>query len=271
MTVRDRFWISLRHTKSGVVGVLLVVLATAIGIALAETLFPDGDAVGSRVSLDLQTFTVAGILEPTPYADPRDLMPYNDMAFMPRADLVTIWYQAAPIFTSIRFTAKDSTASRAAVSQISAYFASAHPDLHLMITDSIQELKNERQTLSRIIAVFVFLSAGGLLVAAINLLNLMLIRIMRALGSTQMDIFRQFINESALMCIAGTVVGVLVSPQVYNLLQTAIVSGHSFASDTLGVDLLIGAVVGFLITVAFGLYPALLAKNTNTSLAVRAD
>ena len=37
MTTRDRFWISLRHMKSGVVGVLLVVLATAIGIALAAS------------------------------------------------------------------------------------------------------------------------------------------------------------------------------------------------------------------------------------------
>ena len=37
MTAHDRLWISLRHMKTGVVGVLLVVVATAIGIALAAS------------------------------------------------------------------------------------------------------------------------------------------------------------------------------------------------------------------------------------------
>ena len=201
------------------------------------------------------------------------------MAFAPQVTVEAMWEKITPV-SSIRFTAKDSASSRAAASQIRAYFAQAHPDVHVMITDSVEELKNERQTLGRVIAVLVFLSAVGLFIAAINLLNLMLIRIirhtkgigiMRALGSTRMDVFRQFMNESTLMCAAGAVVGVLVSPQVYNLLQTTIVSGQGFASDTFGLDLLIGALVGFLISVAFGLYPATLAKNTDTSLAVRAE
>ena len=250
-----------------------------LGSELAKTLFPDGGAVGSRLSLIYQTFTVVGILEPTPFTDPRDLMPYNNMAFMPQEALEKVWNKRVPI-TSIRFTAKDSTSSRAAVNQLTAYFASAHPDIHVMITDSVEELKNERQTLSRVIVVLVFLSGVGLLIAAINLLNLMLIRIikhtkgigiMRALGATRRDVFRQFMNESMLMCIAGAVIGVIVSPQVFKLLQTTIISGQGFASQTLGLDLVAGAAVGLLFSAVFGLYPAFLAKNTNTTLAIRAE
>lgn len=254
-------------------------LVMVLGSELARTLFPDGGAVGSRVSLQFQTVTVVGVLESTSLTDPKDLMPYNNMAFAPQQSLDEIWKKIVPI-TSIRFTARDSADSRAAVNQLTAYFAGAHPDIQVMITDSIEELRNERQTLSRVIAVLVFLSGVGLFVAAINLLNLMLIRIikhtkgigiMRAMGSTRIDVFRQFMNESIIMCVAGAVIGVIISPQVYSLLQTTIVSGQSFASQTFGLDLILGAAVGFLFSVAFGLYPAILAKNTDASLAVRSE
>ena len=254
-------------------------LVMVLGSELAKTLFPDGSAVGSRVSLDFETITIVGILEPTPLADPKDLEPYNNMAFAPQAALERAWNKQVPI-TSIRFTAKDSSNSRAAVNQLTAYFANAHPDIHVMITDSVEELEQERQTLSRVIVVLVFLSGVGLFIAAINLLNLMLIRIMkhtkgigimRALGSTRTDVFRQFMSESMLMCIAGAVIGVIVSPQVFSLLQTTIISGQGFASQTLGLDLIAGAGLGLLFSAVFGLYPAILARSTDTTLAIRAE
>ena len=37
MTVRDLLFVGFRHMKSGIVGVLLVVFATAIGVALAAS------------------------------------------------------------------------------------------------------------------------------------------------------------------------------------------------------------------------------------------
>jgi putative ABC transport system permease protein len=250
-----------------------------LGSELAETLFPDGGALGARVSIWYQTYTVVGILEPTPLADPRDLMPYNRMAFFPQEALEKVWNKRVPI-TSMRFAAEDSSKTRAAANQLKAYFASAHPDIHVMITDPVEELRKERQTLSRVIAVLVFLSAVGLLIAAINLLNLMLIRIikhtrgigiMRALGSTRRDILRLFMSESLLMCVAGALIGTAVSPLVYRLLQTAIISGDGFASQSFGLDLVAGAAVGLLFSLAFGLYPAVLAKNTDAALAIRAE
>jgi ABC-type antimicrobial peptide transport system permease subunit len=250
-----------------------------LGNGLAKTLFPDGGAVGSRVSLDFLTVTIVGVLKPTSLSDPRDLTPYDDMAFSPREALEKAWSKIMPV-TSIRFTARDSADSRAAVNQLTTYFANAHPDIHLMITDFVAALRSERQTLSRVIVVLVFLSGVGLFIAAINLLNLMLIRIikhtrgigiMKALGSARIDVFRQFMNESVVMCLIGFVIGVIVSPQVFALLQTTIVSGQEFASETFVLDLFIGAAVGFLISVGFGLYPAILAKNTDTSLAIRAE
>ena len=94
---------------------------------------------------------------------------------------------------------------------------------------------------------------------------------MRALGSTRRDVLRQFMNEALLMCLTGAVIGTAISPQVYRLLQTAIISGQEFTSQTFGLDLVSGAAVGLLFSAVFGLYPAILAKNTDTTLAIRAE
>ena len=254
-------------------------LVIVLGSALSDALFPDRGAIGARVSLQFETYTVVGILEPTLLADPGDQMSYNRMAFLPQLALEKVWNKKLPI-TSIHFATDDSSDIQAAVNQLTAYFESAHPDANLLISTPIEKLKREQQTLSRIIAVLVFLTAVGLFIAAINLLNLMLIRIvkhtkgigiMRALGSTRRDIFRQFMNESVLMCIAGALLGAVVSTQVYKLLSNAIISVDGFASKTFWLDLIVGAAAGLLFSLVFGLYPAFLAKETDTSAAVRTE
>ena len=272
LTAADGFLFTREDLDSGNPVVVL-------GSTLAKTLFPDGGAVGSRISLWFETFTVVGVLDPSRLADPADLMPYNQMAFMPQETLEMVWNKRVPI-TNTRFASKDSSDTKAAVNQLRAYFESAHPDARLMIAAPVERLHKERRTLNRIIVVLVFLTVVGLFIAAINLLNLMLIRIikhtkgigiMRALGSTRQEIFRQFMNESTLMCVAGAVIGVIVSPHVFALLQTAVISGPGFASQTFRLDLIAGAVVGLVFSVGFGLYPAILAKNTNTTAAIRAE
>ena len=256
-------------------GNLLIVL----GSALAKTLFPDGGAVGSRVSLYYQTFTIAGILEPSSASDQADMMPYNEMAYAPQESLESAWGKRLAI-TDMRFTTSNSDDVRAAVSQLTSHFQSVHPTSDVAITDTVAELRKERQTLSRGISVLVFLSVVGLFVSAINLMNLMLIRtikhtkgigIMLALGTTRNEIFRLFSGESVLMCAAGAIIGAILSPWIYRLLQTAIMSGEGFASQTFGVDLIVGAGIGFMFSALFGLYPAFVAKNTNTTLALRAE
>lgn len=254
-------------------------LIIILGGELAKTLFPSGGAVGSRISLNFQTFTVGGVLGATPYSDPKDLRPYNAMAFMPQENLEKVWNKRVPI-TSIRFATRNSADTRAAVSQLTAYFGGAHPDIHVMITNPLTELKNERQTFRTVIAVLVFLSGAGLFIASINLLNLMLVRvikhtkgigIMRALGFSRMDVFRQFFAESILMCTVGAIIGLVSSPVVFGLLQKTVSSRLEISSDTLWFDLLIGALFGFFVGIIFGFYPAFVAKNTDATLAIRTE
>ena len=48
-------------------------------------------------------------------------------------------------------------------------------------------------------------------------------------------------------------------------------TGKGFATGTFGLDLIIGATVGLVFSLLFGLYPAVLAKNTDTSAAIRSE
>lgn len=254
-------------------------LVIVLGSELAETLFPRGGAVGAQVSLWYQTVTVVGTLESTPLVDSVDLTPYSATAFTPMATLAKAWGERAFV-SSMRFATGDSSDAEAAEVQVAAYFEAAHPDTNLMITSRVGQLKDERRTLNRTLVVLVFLTVIGLFIAAINLLNLMLIRIvrhtkgigiMRSVGWSRRDVFRQFMSESALMCVIGAVIGTAVSPLVYRLLQTTIISDDGFASQTFVLDLLAGAAVGLLFSLAFGLYPAYLAQATDTSSAVRTE
>ena len=201
------------------------------------------------------------------------------MAFVPQSSLESAWGKRVEI-TDMRFTASESSHVRAAVSQLTIYFESTHPAIDVNVTDAVAELRKERLNMSRVIAVLVFLSGLGLFIAAINLLNLMLIRIikhtkgigiMRALGTTRREIFRLFWVESVIMCVAGAIVGLVASPRVYGLLQTTIIAASEFSSSTFTLDLVLGGVVGFVLSAAFGLYPAFVAKNIDTTLALRAE
>ena len=254
-------------------------LVIVLGNQLAKTLFPEDNAPGKRISLYYETFTVVGVLEPSDLSDPTDMKRFNELAFVPHAGLESKWGKRLGI-TDMHFTAAESSDVRAAVNQLTAYFESAHPGIDVDVSDSVVELRKERLNMSRVIAVLVFLSILGLFIAAINLLNLMLIRIikhtkgigiMRALGTTRREIFVLFWAESVLMCAAGAIIGLVASPNVYGLLQTTIVSGAEFSSASFGLDLILGGIVGFGICAVFGLYPALVAKNTDTTLALRAE
>lgn len=254
-------------------------LVIVLGSELANTIFPNGDAIGTRISLYYETFTVIGMLEPSVLEDSADLTRYNEMAYVPQSSLEEAWGKRLGI-TDMRFTAYDSSAVRAAVNQLTTYFESVHPQIAVHVTDAVAGLRKERLTLSRVIAVLVFLSGLGLFIAAINLLNLMLIRIikhtkgigiMRALGTTRREIFMLFAAESVLMCVTGAIIGLTVTSPVYRLLQSTIISGPDFSSSTFSLDLVLGTVVGFLFSAAFGLYPAFVAMNTDTTLALRAE
>ena len=255
-----------------------------LGSALNEALFPDGDAVGTRIRLNLQTYTVIGVLSPTTLTDTETGASYNDVAYVPNAAAQInfggrVIRMGRPAGT-LRFAVDDSANLDLAATELQAHFDAEFGDGSVRITAPLEELQAEREKLSRILSVVLFLAAAGLFIASINLFNLMLMRVIkrtkgigisRALGATRNEVARQFLNESAFMSLTGAVIGFAVSPLVYRLLQSALIAEVSNVTVVNWPFLFVGALGAFLFSLIFGVYPARQAGRIDAALAIRSE
>ncbi len=113
-----------------------------------------------------------------------------------------------------------------------------------------------------------FFAIAGLLIASINILNLMLARILRrnkyiglsvALGASKLDIFKLFLVESVLLGLLGSIIGL-------GLAYGGLVVLSQFIQIPLYLSLMtVFVAIGLAIFtgVAFGLYPAYQASQIN--------
>jgi putative ABC transport system permease protein len=255
-----------------------------LGSDLADTLFPDGDAVGTRVRLNLQTYTVVGVLAASTLRDPDTGASYNDLAYVPNgAAQVNFGGRTVRMergTRTLRFAVANSADLESAAAELEAHFDTEYGNGAVRITAPLEELRTEREKLSRILAVVLFLAAAGLFIASINLFNLMLMRVIRrtrgigisrAMGASRREIVRQFLNESALMSLFGTVLGLIASPFVFRMLQSVLVEETVSTSPVSWAFLLLGAAAAFLFSVLFGVYPAEQAGRIDAAVAIRTE
>ncbi len=138
-------------------------------------------------------------------------------------------------------------------------------------------MKSAMRELRGFAVAILLLASAGLVVAAINILNLMLARVLRrvktigisaALGASRRDIFAQFIAESLLLGLAGSVFGLLMGFGFTRLMSLAI----GDLRVTVGLwGLVAGVGASCLTSIAFGLYPAYLAARVIPVDALRGE
>ena len=123
----------------------------------------------------------------------------------------------------------------------------------------LTEQNNSSYSLYIIIAIFASL---GLVIAAINILNLMLARVLRrtksiglamALGSAKSTVFGQFLLEAVILGLTGAVVGIGLSfALVKGIISKLILTEISFGITSIAA----GCGLGLLVSLLFGVYPA---------------
>lgn len=120
------------------------------------------------------------------------------------------------------------------------------------------------------------LASVGLVIAVINILNLMLARVLKrtkavglsmALGSSRGQVFRQFMLEAVVLGLAGSVLGIALSFAFAELLKKSLGGWSGGWGSRLG----LGIALGLLISLFFGVYPAYLGSRTNPVDALRTD
>jgi putative ABC transport system permease protein len=91
------------------------------------------------------------------------------------------------------------------------------------------------------------------------------IGVSKALGATKRVIRIQFLTESTTICVIGGIIGIIMGVLVGNLVVLALHS--SFVMPWLWIFL--GLTFTFVIGLAAGIYPAILASNLNPVEALR--
>lgn len=109
------------------------------------------------------------------------------------------------------------------------------------VRSALLEFRESQKQLQRYALLIGILASVGLVIAVINILNLMLARVLKrtksiglsmALGSSRQMVFRQFMLEAFTLGIIGSILGILLSFALVEVLKKAL--GAFFAANMLG-------------------------------------
>ncbi len=227
--------------------------------------------IGEQIVIRGEMYTVVGILEPT--GTDYDKMAFSP-AFMPdlqgndlREAMRRSWG------TTLRFSVADVERLEQAKEQLESYFSRAYGEGSVVISIPRAEAEAAKVRASRLATVVLFLAIAGLLIASVNVSNILYSRavrrhrsvgILKALGASMRDVFRLFFSEALLLAGFGAVLGVGISLLLSKLMESTL----GFERIPAGV-LASGIVGAWAITMALTVYPALQAARVPAAEAMR--
>ena len=147
----------------------------------------------------------------------------------------------------------------------------------LQVTSIMDYIKEGLRELRSVATGILVLASAGLIIASINVLNLMLARVLRrtraigisaALGADRRDVFRESLAEALVLGICGGMLGLPLSFVLAGLMSR-ITQGLTVSIGLAGVCA--GAASSIAASVLFGLYPARLAAGVVPADALRGD
>ena len=242
-----------------------------LGKKMADKRFPDEDPVGKQIQINEETFTIIGVVETqldvekTPYTFGLGQTDNLDhLIYLPLAE---------GRLSEIHFLA-DQDANIADYYARLKDFARLNYKERLSVTGFfIHRQQGQNQAMNRTIAILAIIA---LLIAAINILNLMLARVWRrykhigisvAVGASKRNIFSLFIGEAIILGILGSIMGILLSFGATYLLEALIKQPVQLSLS----NSLIGIGVAFVTSLLFGFYPASQAAKIDPVDALRVD
>ncbi len=270
-----------------------------LGAKLATRLFGDASPVGQELMTDsarlsgqatpvgkgVSAYKVIGVLEPASGAsaegsDARPAMAgpldyLDDMGFVPLTSMPGYAGPDAQI-QSVYVMPPSGDESATTLDELRR-LAEREYQGRVTVRSEIDEMKRAvREMRSQAVGV-VLLASAGLVIASINILNLMLARVLRrtkaigisvALGASRRDVFAQLLVESFVLGLAGGLVGIAFAYAVTSLMSR-VTQGLAV---TLGIwGILAGVGASLIASVVFGVYPAHLAARTIAVDALRRD
>ncbi|MBV8816986.1 MAG: ABC transporter permease [Acidobacteriaceae bacterium] len=247
-----------------------------LGFNLAEALFPSGDGLGKSIMIDGAEYTVVGVFAPAKGGffgenalDKQVVIPFSTARMRyPQSENFFITAKARP---GMRADAIEEL--RAALRKIRHVPAGAEDDFNISTADSI--IENFDKITNMIVLISIAISALGLLVGGIGVMNIMLVSvtertreigIRKAIGARRGDIVLQFLGEAVALTGAGGVIGIAFSI-VVTLVVSALVPSLPASVPTWA--LVAGFSVSVAVGVFFGVWPAMKASRLDPVEALR--
>ncbi len=246
-----------------------------LGSDTAEGLFGTMNAIGQDVTIAGMVFTVVGVMDQQKQAFGGGKNPQDNKAFFPVTTFHKIHPEVLDYWISLKFD--DQKNKQLVQDELTELLrrrrkvANEAPDNFAIFgTDSLTRLWD--QITFGLFALMLSLSAVGLLVGGVGVMNIMLVSVTertreigvrKAIGASKQVILSQFTLEAITLCAVGGVMGVTFGSLVALLIRLVFPSLLS----PLWVALAFASSCG--IGLVFGIYPAWKAANLNPIEALR--
>jgi putative ABC transport system permease protein len=245
-----------------------------LGITAKQKLFGFGDAVGQKVKINDQWFSVVGVLADATTGSKQEFEgvkiqnPNNDIYIpiytcLKKFDVDELENQLNEVDVQVPEGADLKTQS----ASITSLLATMHryiDDYSLVVPEKLLEQNQREQQIFDI--VMGAIASISLLVGGIGIMNIMLASVLertseiglrRAIGARKRDIRLQFIAEAVALSLVGGLIGIGLGWGIAKLV--AAFSGWSTIITIQSVTLSFG--VSTMVGLVFGIYPAVQASN----------
>jgi putative ABC transport system permease protein len=248
---------------------------TVLGHDVAQELFGPVDPIGKEVVIAGRTFTVVGVYEKQKTAFGGGKNPDDSYAYFTLSTFKKLHPEILDYWLSAKFDDQKNkslvTDEIREVLRRRRKVRNEQPDnFAIFSSDSITKLWN--QITGSLFLLMFGLSAVGLMVGGVGVMNIMLVSVTertreigvrKAIGATRNTILLQFTLEAIVLCAVGGVIGICVGSGFALLLR------YWISSEVSVMWVLAAFLCSCGIGLVFGIYPAWKAANLNPIEALR--
>ena len=248
---------------------------TVLGSDVEQQLFGPVDPIGKEVVIAGRTFTVIGVYEKQKTAFGGGKNPADSYAYFPITTFKKLHPEILDYWVSAKF---DDQKNKALVQDEMTELLRRRRKVRnedqdnfaIFSSDSITKLWN--QISGSLFLLMGGLSAVGLMVGGVGVMNIMLVSVTertreigvrKAIGATRNIILMQFTLEAIVLCAVGGIIGIVLGSGIAMALRVIISSQVSLAW------ILTAFLCSCGIGLVFGIYPAWKAANLNPIEALR--
>ncbi len=247
-----------------------------LGSQTAQDLYNENVPLGLPLTINGQTYTVRGILNPFPATPLSSSSAFNKAVFISYANSENLTNNS---ITTYEVLAKPTDPKQTAAVTKQIYnnlLVSHNGQVDFSVQDQAQNIANSNAVLNLITRLIIIVAGISLLVGGIGIMNVMLVSvtermheigIRKAVGATNRQILNQFMLESIMLSTVGGMIGVILAVLIDIALRVISNLQPIISWEILVVTLFISILIGLI----FGSIPALKAARKDPIEALRAE